>query len=101
MYQSLINKQFLSLAGNQILKSESLAGNVQDVLENEYLNTFDTAQDQGKLYNLSSGSPLKDESAETILKLPEVGYKLAGEFTEYRLFTTSIPFSRSNNTKQL
>ena len=39
--------------------------------------------DQSKLYNL-----------------PEVGYRLAGEFTEYRLFTTSIPFhtaiTRSN-----
>ena len=35
---------------------------------------------------------MKDESVEPILKLPEVGYKLAGEFTEHRLFTTSIPF---------
>ena len=35
---------------------------------------------------------MKDESAEAMLKLPEVGYKMAGESTEYRLFTTSIPF---------
>ena len=35
---------------------------------------------------------MKDESAEAMLKLPEVVYKMAGEFTEYRLFTTSIPF---------
>ena len=35
---------------------------------------------------------MKDESAEAILKLPEVHYKLDGEFTGYRLFTTSIPF---------
>ena len=35
---------------------------------------------------------MKDKSAEAILKLPEVHYKLDGEFTGYRLFTTSIPF---------
>ena len=35
---------------------------------------------------------MKDESTEAMLKLPEVVYKMAGEFTEYRLFTTSIPF---------
>ena len=50
--------------------------------------------------NLSSRSLLKDESAEAILKLTEVGYKLAGQFIELRLFTTSIPFhagiTRSN-----
>ena len=50
----------------------SLVAKVQAVLENEYLNPFKTALDQSKLYNLSSGSPLKDESAEAILKLPEV-----------------------------
>ena len=81
---------------SQILKSESLVGKVQAVFENEYLNPFDTALDQGKLHNLSSGSPLKDESAEAVLKLSEFGYKLAGEFTQYRVFKhqflTSIPF---------
>ena len=86
------NTPYKPLRPSQILKSESLVGKVQAALENEYLNPFDTALDQSKLYNLSSGSPLKDESAEAILKLPEVGYRLAGEFTEYRLFTTSIPF---------
>ena len=35
---------------------------------------------------------MKDESTEAMLKLPEVVYEMAGEFTEYRLFTTSIPF---------
>ena len=90
---------------SQILKSESLVGKVQAAFENEYLNPFDKALDQGKLHNLSSGSPLKDESAEAILKLPEIGYKLAGEFTQYHLFTTSIPYINSilhsNNLKQL
>ena len=74
-------------------------------LENEYLDPFDTVLEQGTLSNLSSGSTLKDESAEVILKLPEGGYKLAGGFTENRLFTTSIPFQAAittlNNTKQL
>lgn len=50
-------------------------------LENKCLHLFDIVLDEGKLYNLSSGSPLKNESAEAILKLPEVGYKLATEFT--------------------
>ena len=86
------NTSYKPLRLSQILKSESLVGKVQAVLENEYLNPFDTALDQGKLYNLSSGSPLKDESAEVILKLPGVSYKLAGEFTEYRVLTTSIQF---------
>ena len=67
-------------------------GRYKLLLKSEYLNPFDTALDhQGKLYNLSSGSPWKDESAEPILKIPEVGYTLAAEFTEYRSFTTSIP----------
>ena len=66
------NTSYEPLRPSQILKSESLVAKVQAVLENEYLNTFKTALDQSKLYNLSSGSPLKDESAEAILKLPEV-----------------------------
>ena len=45
---------------SQILKSESLVGKVQTILD--------------------------------MNKLLEVGYKLAGEFKECRLFTTSIPF---------
>ena len=47
------------LRTSQILKSESLVGKVQAVLENKYLNPFHTALDQRKLYNLSSGSPLE------------------------------------------
>ena len=90
------NKSHKPLRPSQILKSGSLVGKVQAVLENENSikvgYPFETALDQGKLYNLRSGSTLKDESVEPILKLPEVGYKLAGEFTEHRLFTTSIPF---------
>ena len=75
------NTSYTLLRPSQILKSDSLAGKVQAVLETEYLNHFDTALDQSKLYNLSSGWPLKGESAEAILKLPEVGYKLAVEFS--------------------
>ena len=71
-------------------------GRYKLLLKSEYLNPFDTALDhQGKLYNLSSGSPWKDESAEPILKIPEVGYTLAAEFTEYRLFTISIEVNRN------
>ena len=80
------------LRPSQTWKSDSLVGKVQAVLENEYLNCFDTALDEGKLHSFSSGLLSKDESAETTLKLPQAGHKLVGEFTEYQLFTTSIPF---------
>ena len=49
------NTSYTLLRPSQILKSDSLAGKVQAVLEIEYLNHFDTALDQSKLYNLSSG----------------------------------------------
>ena len=82
------------LRTSQILKSSSLVGKVQGVLENKYLNPFDTALDQSKLYNLSSGSPLKDKSAEAISKVTEVGYKLASQCTEYRLFQHQYRFKQ-------
>ena len=80
------------LRPSQILKSESLVEKVQTVLENEYLNPFDTALEKSKLYNLSSGSPLTDDAADSILKLPGVGDKQASEFLEYRLYAKSVPF---------
>ena len=86
------NATYKPLRPSQILKSEVLIGKVQTVLEKEYLNPFDAALEKGNLYNLSSGSPLKAEDADAILELPKIGDKLANEFTEYRLLTTSVQF---------
>ena len=83
---------YKSLRPSQILKSELMVGKVQTVLENEYLNPFDTSLEKNKLYNLSSGSPLTNDTADAILKLPEIGDKQASEFTEYRLFAKSVLF---------
>ena len=52
----------------QILRSEELVSKVQAVLETEYINPFGCNIVESQLLNLSSGMPVPDDAADTILK---------------------------------
>ena len=86
------NYSYKALRPSQVLKSEMLVNQVQEVLTSEYLNPFDSALDKTKLYNLSSGLPLDDETTEAILKIPKTGIRLTEEFKQQRLVLKTVPF---------
>ena len=88
----MANDSYKPLRPSQILKSESLVNQVQEVLRNEYIDPFDHTLDKTKLYNLSSGIPLDVETTKDILDIPNTGVRLAEEFWEKRLMAKTLDF---------
>ena len=64
----------------QILLSESLVAKVMDVLQSEYVHPFDPDIDNTKLFHLSSGIPVSDDTADGILSTLEMGSTLYEQF---------------------
>ena len=80
---------YKELRPQQILKSEENVRNVQNVIENEYLNPFGLIEDseKQKLFNLSSGVPLPDEIADEILNTFRKGQSLYELFRKERILS--------------
>ena len=81
--QKLNSLLLMCLWPSQILKSESRRSKVVAVLENQFVNPFDTALDRTMLINLSSGS--EAESPTKLVNLQKDGITIAKEFFQERL----------------
>ena len=64
-------KFYRPLRPSQVLQSEAKVANVIEVLSEEYINPFGTDIPINKLLNLSSGTPVPDDIATTILEVQE------------------------------
>ena len=100
--QKLNSLLLMCLWPSQILKSESRRSNVVAVLENQFVNPFDTVLDRTMLINLSSGSEV--ESPTKLVNLQKDGITIAKEFFQERLqllskkFFDSIPRNINKST---
>ena len=74
----------------QILQSEQFTANVFDVLQNIYLNPFDSNLKNDVVYNLSSGSEIS--IPDKVLTLEEDGKIMANELLEKIVLTNEISF---------
>lgn len=52
------------------------------ILQEDFLNPFDTEIDPDRLYNLASGSPIGEDIAEHLLTVEERGQSMMNEFCE-------------------
>ena len=69
------------LRPSQILRSEKMVKNVVSLLNNKYINPFDSDLDKDQLFNLSLGAPINDINAvEQILNIRKVGKDNYNEF---------------------
>ena len=72
--------------------SEEAVSKVVDVIEEEYENPFGVLINKDKLVNISSGLPLDDDSADTLLSMVKTGEAKAEEFRKKRLILKEVPF---------
>ena len=73
---------------SEIIKSERRVAKVKEVLANEFLNPFDPTLDQKYLFNIGSGIPVDQGSADGILATKEWGEDLYNTFLQNRILST-------------
>ena len=80
-----VSEIYRPLRPSQVLQSEAKVANVIEVLSEEYINPFGTDVPINKLLNLSSGTPVPDDIATTILEVQERGISVSDTFRKKRL----------------
>ena len=73
---------------SEIIKSERRVAKIKEVLANEFLNPFDPTLDQKYLFNIGSGIPVDQGSADGILATKEWGEDLYNTFLQNRILST-------------
>ena len=76
----------------QINISEEKVLQVTKIFEQEYENPFAIHVDKEKLVNISSGTALDDDIAESILNIVDVGKNRMEDFGQNRLVSKEISF---------
>ena len=77
------------LRAYDISRSEKATSNITTVLSEEYLNPFDPTLEEDKIFNLSSGVPLENN---TVLQCQDIGREKQKEFINKRLETDQVSF---------
>ena len=67
------------------MKSEKLVKSVMDVLTEDYINPFQVDMDKQRLVCFRPGVPVRDEVAESLLSIEEMGAKQHKEFLEKQI----------------
>ena len=88
-----------ALTAGKIIQSERNAQNVSDVIRNQYINPFMVGINS-KLVNISSGVPVNNEAAKSILSSHTKGSELYDTFKNSRLKSTLQNF-HSTITKKI
>ena len=70
---------------SQILTTEKLVQEVNQIFREDYINPFDIGIDKNTLANISSGKPLKEEATEFLLSCPTVGKEKYKDFVNTQL----------------
>ena len=70
---------------SQAIKSERLVKSVMDILTEDYINSFQVDVDNQRLRCLSSGNSVRDEFAESLHSIEEVGAEQHKEFLEKQI----------------
>ena len=89
------------LRPSQILKSERFVSNSMNVLEEEYVNPFDSTLDKGLLVNLSSGIAVAKDVAEEITSTDSSGKDDHQTFCKDRLESKKVNFLDPISRKKL
>ena len=82
------------LQPSRVLKSETLVKEVIRTFEEEFINPFSVNMDSTKLFMLSSGVPVADDVAISVLSIKKEGERLAKTFQSERICSkTTLPCS--------
>ena len=76
---------YKSARPSQVMKSENLVKSVMNALTEDYINPFQVDVDKQRLVYFSSGVPVRDEVAESLLSIEEVGAKQHKEILEKQI----------------
>ena len=74
------------LQPSRVQKSEALVKKVIRTFEEEFINPFSVHMDSSKLFVLSSGVPVADDVAMSMLSIKKEGERLAKTFPSKRIY---------------
>ena len=74
------------LQPSRVQKSEALVKKVIRTFEEEFINPFTVHTDSSKLFVLSSGVPVADDVAMSMLSIKKEGERLAKTFQSKRIY---------------
>ena len=80
------------LRPSRVLKSETLVKDVITTFEEVFINRFSVNTDSSKLFVLSSGVPVADNVAISMLSIKKEGERLVKTFQSKRIYSKTIPF---------
>ena len=75
----------------RVLKSETLVKDVIRTFKEEFINPFSVNTDNKKLFVLSSGLPVADDVAISMLSIKKEGERLAKTFQSERIYSKATP----------
>ena len=80
------------LRPSRVLKPETLVKEVITTFEEVFINPFSVNTESSKLFVLSSGVPVADDVAISMLSIKKEGERLAKTFQSKRIYGKTIPF---------